>query len=693
MFYFDDTYKNLLEKAWEKFIINADFDYSFMRPEILASWKRSRDYKVDPYERKTAILPQPDIHEKLTANRMMIEMVRPYMEHLYSIVEGSGFYLMLCDQDGYVLDLIGDRDIIEQSKHGSLLVVGANRSEAFAGTNAIGTCLALKKPIQIWNEEHYVQGHKKYTCSSAPIFNYSNQLIGCLNLTGEYTKVHTHTLGMVISAVDGICKELRIRSAYEVIEALSAQRNIILESVSSGLILLNGENQISHINGNAMRMLQLENKNVLGKKIFELISIDEPVHKHFRFSNFDCDVYNKESNIYFAGSALPPVKLNMSINFIGHGNNSKGIILRFEEPKHINRLVNKIGGFKASYITNDIIGRSSAAQKMIKTCERAARSSSNVLILGESGTGKEMVAQSIHNASSYSDGPFVAINCGALPNGLIESELFGYEKGAFTGANKEGNPGKFELADGGTIFLDEIGDMPLNIQVTLLRVLQTKEVIRIGAKYPKKINVRIIAATNQNLLEAIDSKTFREDLYYRLNVFTINVPPLRERGDDVIMLAEYFVRKYNDLNGRNIKLSPKVYEVLKKYPWPGNVRELENAIERAVNITDDEEVRLEHFTNRIQSYSYLNKQTAPSLMSSPDSRMDTADGDRAAADKLSVDTLSLESTEYKLILSSLRKTGGNIKGASDLLGISRRTLYRKMEKYNIDFTDYRIKNN
>jgi transcriptional regulator of acetoin/glycerol metabolism len=685
MVQFDHEYMEKLNAAWDQFIQFKDFDYSFMRPEILESWIRSRDFKVDPYKRKTEILPADEIHAKLEENRMLIETVRPYMEHLYSMVEGSGFYLMLCDQDGYVLDLLGDRDIIEQSEHGSLLVVGANRSEAFAGTNAIGTCLALKKSIQVWNGEHYVVGHKKYTCSGAPIFSHTDRLIGCLNLTGEFTKVHTHTLGMVTSAVDGICKELKIRKAYEEIEALSAQRNIILESVSSGLIMLNTENQIAQINGNALRMLQLENKSVLGKSIFSLIGIDEPASKQFSFSNFENDVYNRETNIYLAGCAHPPVKFNMSINFIRHGDGSvKGVILRLEEPKHINRLVNKIGGFKASYTFDNIIGKAPSTQRLIKTAQRAALSSSNVLILGESGTGKELVAQAIHNGSTYSQGPFIAINCGAIPKGLIESELFGYERGAFTGANREGNPGKFELADGGTVFLDEIGDMPLDVQVSLLRVLQTKEIIRIGAKYPKKINVRIIAATNRDLTEAIETKTFREDLFYRLNVLSIHVPPLRERPDDITELADYFAQTLAQPKNRKMRISSEAYRALKQYSWPGNIRELENAVERAINITDDDEIRLEHLPRNI--YQNYIQPAAPF----PQQRAESPAKKGVFAEPTAADP---DSGGYHMILSSLEKSNGNIMEAAKMLGISRRTLYRKMDKYKIDYSNYRVRSN
>jgi transcriptional regulator with PAS, ATPase and Fis domain len=325
---------------------------------------------------------------------------------------------------------------------------------------------------------------------------------------------------------------------------------------------------------------------------------------------------------------------------------------------------------------------------MIEACKRVAKSSLNVLILGDSGTGKELVAQSIHNASKYSNGPFVAINCGALPKGLIESELFGYERGSFTGANKEGNPGKFELADGGTIFLDEVGDMPLDVQISLLRVLQTKEIIRIGGKYPRKVNVRIIAATNRDLEAAIDAKTFREDLYYRLNVFSVHVPCLKDRKQDILELADHFIKSFSASKGRSFRLSQEVCNLLVQYPWHGNVRELENAIERAVNITDDDEIRFEHLPKSVQDY--FKDQDSRDQHSNENKLLTMAEGNSQEGERrLKASGHSLETASRNTIIACLEKSRGNVQNAAIMLGISRRTLYRKMEKLDISYQDYR----
>jgi len=568
--------------------------------------------------------------------------------------------------------LIGDPDIIERGRTYSRLVIGANRSEQYAGTNAIGTSLYLKKPIQMCGEEHYIKPHKYYSCSSAPIFDTQGRLLGCLDITGGADAIHLHTLGMVISAVDGISNELRLKTAYIELEKVSNQRNQIIETMASGLVLLNNEYEIIQVNTKFLTLLNLKNKSVIGKSLFEFIRFDESGADNTAL--LKSEVYNKEINVYSVDSAAPPMKFNMTLDFLYDSQGSpEGMVLHFNETKKINRLVNRISGFKPNYTFDSIIGSSAAMKKIINECKKASDSSSNILLLGESGTGKELVAQAIHSASKYAAGPFVAINCGALPKGLVESELFGYERGAFTGANKDGHPGKFELADGGTLFLDEIGEMPLDVQVTLLRVLETREVVRIGGKYPKPIDVRIIAATNRNLREAVKDKTFRDDLYYRLNVLSIRIPPLRERDNDVIELTDYFIKKFGSSKSVVYSVDPRVYEILMRYTWPGNVRELENTIERAVNITDNNKIFPEHLPVHIlQSTGITDAKKETILINDKNSS-----------------ALNLESAEYRLLVSGLEKSRGNVKKAAELLGISRRTMYRKMQRYNIDYNAFR----
>ncbi len=319
-----------------------------------------------------------------------------------------------------------------------------------------------------------------------------------------------------------------------------------------------------------------------------------------------------------------------------------------------NLLLKKI--LQERYQFYNIIGKSSKMQRIFDLIEKISKVDSNVLIEGESGTGKELVAKAIHFNSPRKKGPFVTINCAAIPDNLLESELFGYVKGAFTGATQS-KKGLFLEADGGTIFLDEIGDMSLNLQSKLLRVLEEKQIRPLGSTQLIPINVRIIAATNQNLKKAVEEKKFREDLYYRLNVINVSLPPLRERKEDIPLLVEHFIKKYADRYGKRIKrLDPRLMSCLEEYSWPGNVRELENAIERAVALTDDEEV-IKEIDIPMENCHLPVSSSEPILV----------------IDRI----ITLEELERVYIKKVLELTGGNKGKAAELLGISKRTIYRK----------------
>lgn len=308
----------------------------------------------------------------------------------------------------------------------------------------------------------------------------------------------------------------------------------------------------------------------------------------------------------------------------------------------------------------------------VKLAKVASKTDINILLTGENGTGKELFAQSIHNASERKEGPFITINCGALPRSLIESELFGYEGGSFTGSKKEGNVGKFELANGGTIFLDEIGEMPFDAQAALLRVLENKEIVRIGATKTIKIDVRIISATNKDLPAMIREGVFREDLYYRLNVLDIHIPALRDRGEDIKLLADYFIKKYSK---GNLQLSDKSYHRLKNRLWPGNVRELENHIEKTVHLMQSglTETEIEYLTDKLNIGIDLSDKDNVSLKPEAESLQT----------KIQENNLSLKDNECICIKKALSASCWNVQAAAKKLGISRRTIYRKMEKYNI----------
>jgi two-component system response regulator AtoC len=315
------------------------------------------------------------------------------------------------------------------------------------------------------------------------------------------------------------------------------------------------------------------------------------------------------------------------------------------------------------YGFDNIIGKTPQMQKIFELVEGVADTKATVLITGESGTGKELIAKAIHYHSSRRENPFIRINCAALPAGLVESELFGHEKGSFTGAIKQSR-GRFELADGGTLLLDEISEISLPLQAKLLRVLQEREFERVGSGIPIQVDVRIVATTNRDLKELIDRGKFREDLFYRLNVVPIHIPPLRERKEDIPVLAQHFLKKSNQENNKQIEgISQKVYELFLEYPWPGNVRELENYIERAVVTAQ----------GKILTPRDFSKDLSLGKLQSPSGKIDVG--------------MSIEEAERKLILRTLKAQGGNRTKSAEILGISTRTLRNKLQEYGLKETE------
>jgi transcriptional regulator with PAS, ATPase and Fis domain len=334
-----------------------------------------------------------------------------------------------------------------------------------------------------------------------------------------------------------------------------------------------------------------------------------------------------------------------------------GRLIILNEIKRARTLVTRMIGAKAKFSFEDVYGVNAAFLETVNQAKRVSQSNSNVLLLGESGTGKDVFAQAIHNESGRSAGPYVAINCAAIPRDLIASELFGYSEGAFTGSRRGGNQGKFELADGGTIFLDEIAEMPLELQAALLRVLEDKSITRIGGSRVTPVDVRIIAATNKNLKEEVRKGRFREDLYYRFNVFTIHMVPLRDRPEDIPLLVDGFVRKLCDTMGKKlVRVDGQVLEKFMGYAWPGNVRELQNVIERMMNIVHTDELTAELIPSEVRH--------GPSRAELPTRAESPRDVERR-------------------ILEKMVRSGIPKQEIARRMQMARSTLYRKLEKYNL----------
>ena len=451
----------------------------------------------------------------------------------------------------------------------------------------------------------------------------------------------------------------------------------IFDPIDIPFIIVNKASEVLMINEAFTEYLNFPRDQVIGRKVQE---IDPNSRFPYVLKSKKAEIAYKHtfSNGHTAVVNRVPVLDDTGEVVYGFGMVVFDDISKLKEALDKNKLLeDKLSVYKnelksirgAKYSWESIIGHAPSMQDVKHMASRSAKTQSNVLIVGESGTGKELFAHAIHNDSLKAEGPFIKINCAAIPKDLLESELFGYEEGAFTGAKKQGKIGKFELANGGTIFLDEIGDMPMSMQVKILRVLQEKEIERIGSHKTVPVDCRIIAATNKNLQEAIKDGEFREDLYYRLNVINIEVPPLRCRKEDMDVLTFKLMNKLSEQLGRYVNsISNEALEALKAYNWPGNIRELENIIERAINLTDKECIEIQHLPSYLLEYQSVPKDM-PETKTVHQPLMTLRD--------------AVEEVEKATIIRTLKAVNGNKLQAAKLLEISRTSLYEKVEKYHI----------
>lgn len=474
--------------------------------------------------------------------------------------------------------------------------------------------------------------------------------------------------GVVQGAVAIFNDMTKYKNLNQQLEAEKNQSEIlkmVLEIAYDGILVIDVEGYIMMISNAYKKFLGLEEKDVIGKHVTEVIE-NTRMHLVAKTGIPEINELHMIKGNYMIATRIPYYTDGKIAGVVG-----KVIFRNVAELDEINSKISKMeqelknyksefsGIHNAKYDMDQILTKNPKMQELKKQLVRISNSTSNVLILGESGTGKELFAHAIHKNSNRQNMPFVKVNCAAIPEHLLESELFGYEKGAFTGASQAGKMGKFEFAHKGTIFLDEIGDMPLQMQAKILRVLQEGEVEKIGSNKPKEIDVRIIAATNKDLLEMVKEKTFREDLYYRLNVINLFIPPLRDRKEDIVLIVDSFIEELNEKLRRMVKgLSKKSVSILQAHEWSGNVRELKNVIERAYNIMEGEE--------------YIQPWHLPSNLQS------------AMAHEVSEPLRNImEKHEKKIIMERLIYFNGNkTKTAADL-DLSRVALHKKLDKYGL----------
>jgi sigma-54 dependent transcriptional regulator, acetoin dehydrogenase operon transcriptional activator AcoR len=652
-----------LQASWQSFAIEkADIDPREVRAFILESWKRSRAYGIDPYRSCGCIcIESAELARRKSLRADLLEAAVPYLHELYRIMKGSRSLISLTDEDGVVLDVMSDDEIRDMKNFPRQ---GTIHAEDVVGTSGIGTSIYIDAPVQIRAEEHWLQDNHSWSCNSSTIHR-SGKVIGCLNLSCPCDKSHEHSLGLIVASVNAIERELELTASLTEKQGLIQQQNAILELVDTGIVLIDGRGSILKTNRMANDILHAGTDSV-GRHISELVPANIDFMALMAEGQSLCD---HEAAVRIKGKQC---YLSFSTALVKNGQGIEAMVIRMRESKAILRMVNRITGSRAIYTFDDIVGNSTELLKCISLAKMANRNNCNIMILGESGTGKELFAHAIHNDSNRRNGPFVAINCGALSRDLIQSELFGYEGGAFTGAKKEGNPGKFELADGGTLFLDEIGELPLDAQTNLLRVLQTGEVARIGAKGTKSVDVRVITATNKDIYRAVDEKTFRDDLFYRINIFALKLPALRERGGDVRTLADIFLEKFSrDMGKSFLSIDEEVYGIFERYGWPGNIRELANVMDRAIAVSENSRICVADLP--------------PTLQCIAQKEVD----DPKPCPEPGREGRTMEKLERDYLLELLGETGGNLREVARRMGVARSTVYNKIKSQQIPIENFR----
>ncbi|RTL56052.1 MAG: sigma-54-dependent Fis family transcriptional regulator [Rhodocyclaceae bacterium] len=624
---------------------------------LIRSWERCRQSGLEPM-RATDVAPlsRHALDQELERNRSLLVYAQPVMEHLYDQIRNSGNVVVLADHNGLLLQCLGDAGFLDRAERVALQP-GAEWGESVRGTNAVGSALVEEQVVEVIGGEHFLEHNGFLTCSAAPLKDSQGGLMGVLDISGDARGYSPHTRGLVHMAAQMVEKRLFESEQARRILVCFHTRMEYLGSMGEGIISVTPDGCIQAINAPGLAQLGLRRCEVVGRDFSLLFQtpLGTLVDAARKDGHVPSPLSSRSSQFFYA-------KLRGDLPM---SNNLSRLVVE-TAPRTLARPVRAAA---TEGVTLDSLNTGDAAlQSAIDKARRIIGRDIPILVQGESGAGKEMFAKAFHNSGLRSGGPFVALNCAAIPETLIESELFGYLGGAFTGARKEGATGKIQQAHGGTLFLDEIGDMPLQLQARLLRVLQERCVTPLGSAKAIPVDISLVCATHRKLREEVARGTFREDLYYRLNGLCVTLPALHQRTDlkqlvDKLIAAEC-------LGQRDITLSDAAFNVFSGYDWPGNIRELHNVIRVLIAMLDDHETVIEewHLPDEIREAV-----AAPRLPAAMAAAPLSAAAINAAG--------SLEEVEQQAIARALEAVGGNVSAAARKLGISRNTIYRKMGRF------------
>lgn len=724
----DDMTGPAIERAWHAFTHEGTDPHlsPAVRPEIADSWVRSRAFGLDPHNR---VLSSPVTTEEfdkiLDIYEPLIEITRPMIGIVDDLGITNDYIFELVARNGASLLRVGNLDLHPFVKERDIF------SEATMGTNAHSLCMRHKEPFQVVGHEHYSEALHCLAADAAPIRGEDDVVIAALLLTQPlpedpwspaYHKLLMHALGLITSVCSAIEYQMsfihlsadlqNMGKEYARTTAQSAKMRRMLDTTidtsSDPVMIVDTQGVVQKISPEAARIIGRGPVDVVDTTVDALFDVNWQQSFGALLDGTKKTASAKTSirgrTFMLRGTSIQGTK----------GDALEGVLVRLEERTRGKEPSARAVGERASITFKDILGESPQIAQAIALARRYAVTAENILIIGESGTGKELFAQAIHN-ESRPDGPFMSINCAAIPPRLIESELFGYESGAFTGAERGGKAGKIELANGGTLFLDEIGDMPLELQATLLRVLENKRVMRLGGKIYKQVDFRVVAATNRDLGTMVREGTFREDLLYRLAILTVELPPLRARQGDALYFAKYFLNECRCKSpGGPRDITPGAQRLFENYRWLGNVRQIKNAVYSMYYAVEGDVIDVDDFSTYIlRAFDYVpgdepDDEADPTSPASVPAGGDASDAStpavpaegRAAggpavaleptpeevlgAIEASSGALSLAEAELAAIRLAMRIAHNNVKEASTLLGISKATLYRKLKEYGIE---------
>ena len=634
-------------EAWERFLTGEPLVPAAVSKAVLSSWQRSIRSSVEPRSRSAPLAAHGDALEQLRRhNQDMMWAAQGLFLASAHLLAHSGSIMLLTDPNGVVLDVAGDMHTLDaaQDIH---LVGGANWHESVVGTNGIGTALAMRQPVQVHGAEHFCEGIKRWTCAAAPVYlPGTEQVLGVVDISGPPSTYQRSNLVLALAAARQIEAILAERASREHIQLLEASLKFSAPGDAVAMMALDRHGRLIHTNGSLpgidLRLgaqlpglepgLQVEE---WARRLPEGLRPEwlHPVRADGRTIGALLVVPRRPRSV----TASPPLAAVAS-HSVGRSE---------VDPSR--------SGF------DNLMGHSQALRTAIDRARQLSGRRVGVLIHGETGVGKELFARAIHGDEERS-GPFVTFNCGATTKELIGSELFGHVRGAYTGATNEGRAGRFELAHGGTLCLDEIGELPLELQPVLLRALEEGAVCRLGEAKPRRVDVRLLAMTNRDLLKEVEAGRFRRDLYHRIGVTCVRVPPLRDRGSDIELLTLHFnhhLAARHGVPGRSFDAG--VMALLRAYSWPGNVRELRNMVESLLLTSSEEVVRCEELPEEI-----------------------LCAGGSAVGAAVQACGPSLEEAERQAIVRAVQNVHGNLTQAARALGVSRSTLYRKVERYHLE---------